>query len=73
MTTYVITGRVPTPMYDPNNPVFVHHPDATLGQSRINGTPNRKVSVKTEDREVAKRLHSVFKAVFEDITVTKEK
>jgi len=75
MTTYTVTGVVPTPYYDPSKPVFMHEPctDPSRNSSKLrqNGEASHIISVNTKSKAVADSLASVFKAVLEDVGVTK--
>ena len=63
---YEITGIVPTPMSDPARPYFNHSDDTRPGAAHQIGEAGHKIRVTTTNKEVAKALLSVFRAVFDD-------
>jgi len=73
---YKVTGTVPTPHFDPDNPVFTHH-ESTMpkGKPYRNGTAGRKVSVTTESKKRANELSvsMASKGLFQDVTIEETK
>jgi hypothetical protein len=74
MTTYEVTGVVPTPTYDPVKPYFSHHEStAPKGTKPYEiGEAGRKIKATTESKETAAVLKAAFEKVLKDVEVTEK-